>query len=62
MSKKKCARCSSEVEPSSWYRLTSGYILCGSCWFKSETIGGVSHYISLYRDHAHAEKIFKERK
>ena len=54
MSNKKCSRCSSEVEPSSWYRLTSGYILCGSCWFESETK-------VLYRDYKHSEKIFNER-
>ena len=50
-----CSKCSKNVEPSSWYRLTSGYILCSSCWYKSETK-------ELYRDHKHSKKIFNERK
>ena len=62
MSNKKCSRCSSKVEPSSWYRLTSGYILCGYCWYKTgQYYNRISDTTQLYRDHSHADKIFKER-
>ena len=40
----RCSKCSTIVEPNNWYRLTSGYILCASCWFESETK-------ELYREH-----------
>ena len=50
----RCSKCSTIVEPNNWYRLTSGYILCTSCWFESETK-------VLYRDYKHSEKIFNER-
>ena len=32
---KRCASCNAIVLPHSWYRLASGILLCGKCYFES---------------------------
>lgn len=32
---KHCARCGIEVVPANWYRLVTGWLLCGKCYHET---------------------------